>query len=369
MRYDAITLDTNIFTDNGYRLESGLLAELSQFKNDFPKFVLSEVVQRELRRHLVAAVSEQRTKLLTAAKRAKNAQLLPQADLDTITRICEAAATPDETVSARLKSFAAETGMQIIGTTDIALEAVLQRYFSTSPPFEPHGEKKKEFPDAIALMSLEKWATENNFRVLAVSKDGGWSSFAQASEHIVVVKDLKEALSVFQEQHTQARAFVTSLIDAARSGQAGSFVSELKDTITKTLSLVDLTAYFRTDEEVNYDSIDAAVTDIELSTKSGEASVSIVRTGANKIVFTVLAKVTIHASTEFTFIAWDEDHGQRTYESHTEEVEDWFKTDLLIELHTLGFFPEIVRVEMVDIPREIDFGRVESLSHYDARHD
>ncbi|MPZ35790.1 MAG: hypothetical protein GEV13_33325 [Rhodospirillales bacterium] len=116
MRYDAITLDTNIFADNGYRLESGLLAELSQFKKDFPKFVLSDVVHRELRLHLVAAVTDQRTKLLSAAKRARNAQLLSPSDVDTITKICEAAATPDVAVEGRLTKFAAETGLQIIGT-------------------------------------------------------------------------------------------------------------------------------------------------------------------------------------------------------------------------------------------------------------
>jgi hypothetical protein len=52
MEYDAITIDTNIFTQNGYFLEGGILGQMSQFKEGAATFVLSEIVIREIHRHL-----------------------------------------------------------------------------------------------------------------------------------------------------------------------------------------------------------------------------------------------------------------------------------------------------------------------------
>ena len=52
MQYDVITLDTNIFSRNGYYLEGGMLGQLSQFKEGSAKLVVSEIVLRELHSHL-----------------------------------------------------------------------------------------------------------------------------------------------------------------------------------------------------------------------------------------------------------------------------------------------------------------------------
>ena len=64
-----------------------------------------------------------------------------------------------------------------------------------SPPFEEPDKKKHEFPDAIALLSLEEWAEVNKTRILAVSCDRGWAAFAAESEWIVVDSDLASALA------------------------------------------------------------------------------------------------------------------------------------------------------------------------------
>lgn len=52
MKYDAITLDTNIFDENSLSLEGGMLQQLQQFKGGLAHFVLSEIVVREIHRHL-----------------------------------------------------------------------------------------------------------------------------------------------------------------------------------------------------------------------------------------------------------------------------------------------------------------------------
>jgi len=367
MPYDAITLDTNVFTENGYGLEHGLLAQLSQFKAGAPRFVLSDIVRRELCRHLLAAAAEHRRKLISTVKRARNSGLLPPSDVDTLVEICEAAAEPEDVVDERLATFAAATGMSIVEAEDIKLSEVLNRYFSAWPPFELHGDKKKEFPDAIALMSLDKWAVANGLRLLAVSNDRGWSAYAETSQYIDVQKDLATALSMFQEQHTQAQAFVTALIDAANKGRAKALLTELQDTVAELLSDIDVAAEFDSNEHVSHDTVGIKIDSLFLTGHDDNTSISIVRTGANRIVFTVLVTVNIWASTTFTFSDWADEQGTYNYDESSEEVDDWFETDLLIEIKTAGIFPAIVSVEMVHPPQEVNFGRVESTAYYEAR--
>ena len=52
MEYDAITLDANIFIRNALNLEGGMLQQLHQFKRGSVQFILSEIIIRELVKHL-----------------------------------------------------------------------------------------------------------------------------------------------------------------------------------------------------------------------------------------------------------------------------------------------------------------------------
>lgn len=52
MKYDAITLDTSIFDRYDLALEAGMLKQMEQFQGGNSQFVLSEIVIREVHRHL-----------------------------------------------------------------------------------------------------------------------------------------------------------------------------------------------------------------------------------------------------------------------------------------------------------------------------
>ena len=67
--YDAITVDTNIFDEQQLNLEGGLLKQLYQFKDGSPKFVLSEIVVREVGRHLQDRAQKTNTALSSAIAR------------------------------------------------------------------------------------------------------------------------------------------------------------------------------------------------------------------------------------------------------------------------------------------------------------
>jgi hypothetical protein len=62
MAYDAITIETNNLHHSGISLETGLLGQLEQFKDAPVDFVLSEIVTREVLKHLQQMAKDGRDK-------------------------------------------------------------------------------------------------------------------------------------------------------------------------------------------------------------------------------------------------------------------------------------------------------------------
>ena len=63
MQYQAITLDATVFGKNSWNLETGMLAQLRQFREASVQFILSEVVANELCKYLTAATKKARDEL------------------------------------------------------------------------------------------------------------------------------------------------------------------------------------------------------------------------------------------------------------------------------------------------------------------
>jgi hypothetical protein len=86
-------------------------------------------------------------------------------------------------------------------------------------------------------------------------------------------------------------------------------------------------------------------------------------------VFSVLATLTVSAEATFTFHGWEDEQGAYDYDESDIEHEDWFETDLLLDLQTSGIFPRITNIELLHPPEEIDFGSIESMAAYEASRD
>jgi PIN domain len=76
---------------------------------------------------------------------------------------------------------------------------LIQKYFQAKPPFSETGKKKNEFPDAIALMSLETWANKNQTKIIVVTSDNDWKNFCKSSERLLAIDDFAGALGLFQD--------------------------------------------------------------------------------------------------------------------------------------------------------------------------
>ncbi|MEH2035322.1 PIN domain-containing protein [Nostoc sp.] len=195
----AISLDTSIFKAEGLKLESGLLKQLGQFSDTSIKIIISEVVKNELLNHL----EEIPRSLYTDIDRLlKDAQTYCQfeGDIDLIKASLFQGRKPEEIAYDRLENFIETTSVEIIQVQDnVEVSELLNKYFKNKSPFAGTGKKKNEFPDAMALMSLESWAKKNMIKVLVISIDNDWKQYCTHSKNLVFLESLSKCFELFQE--------------------------------------------------------------------------------------------------------------------------------------------------------------------------
>ncbi|WP_206996539.1 PIN domain-containing protein [Trinickia mobilis] len=202
-RIGAIALDTEVFDAKQLNLETGLLKRVAQFVDSEITVLLPDVVASEVEAHLRQAASEAQGKLKRAMRLMEQAQLLSLVDGATpakqlLERIAEPAAAT-EVASERLAAWIERSGAVVLHAGEhVTLDQVLLRYFDAKPPFAASGPKKNEFPDAVALLTLEGWAEQQQRKVLVVSNDPDWVRYCATSPGLVVVRDLADALGAFQ---------------------------------------------------------------------------------------------------------------------------------------------------------------------------
>jgi hypothetical protein len=151
MEYDAITLDTNIFDQNGLHLEGGLLQQLNQFHEGSVEFILSEVVIREVLGHLRVQAQDALDRLRSAIRKARSSGVLTEEAAAKAGEIRDTASEAKTAATARLDKFIKDTTCAVVLAHDADMKQLIEMYFDAAAPFEVDVKKKSEFPDAIAL--------------------------------------------------------------------------------------------------------------------------------------------------------------------------------------------------------------------------
>jgi len=200
-QFGAITLDTSIFEAHGLKLESGLIKQLEQFKDDSTKLIISEIVQEELLSHLTEKTKEVKKNVEDSLRKAKEYWKFDSQEIEKVKKSLFDGYEVEEFVSERFDEFIENTSLEVIKAQDyLSVEDLIQKYFRAKPPFSETGKKKNEFPDAIALMSLESWAIKNETKIIAVTLDNDWKNFSKDSKYLYCTDDLAGALGLFQLQ-------------------------------------------------------------------------------------------------------------------------------------------------------------------------
>lgn len=198
--FQAITLDTSIFDSQGLKLESGLLKQLKQFRDSSTKLILSEIVKEEIFSHLKNKTEEVRKTFEKALKQIKEYWIIEDTEVQQAKDIVYKDQDASKKVAQnKLNKFIQDNCVQIIkAEKNVSISELIYKYFEAKPPFSTTGKKRNEFPDAIALMSLEALAKYNRTKIIAVTSDHDWINFCKESKYIVGLNDLGLTLGLFQ---------------------------------------------------------------------------------------------------------------------------------------------------------------------------
>ena len=186
--YSAITLDTNIYERYRFNFHGPLLQGIKRLPVDY---IVSEIVYLETERRIRNKHQESKNTLESARNLTKRFNLLEaeqQNFLDHALQIVSARNPAD-----RLIDYISNYTNDLIDAKGCDIKKLVISYFNQSPPFS-ESKKKTEFPDAIALESLETWAINNDKKILAISDDVDWLFFSEKSKYIDVISDLEIGL-------------------------------------------------------------------------------------------------------------------------------------------------------------------------------
>lgn len=360
-RIRALSLDTSAIDKQGRRLESGFLLQLGQFRDAESTLVLSDIVEQEAVAHLTKDATDARAELIKGLKSVRDSWTVLEARTTEIQQELVGATEPAEIARRRWQVFSERCGLEIASTSEFCAAGDLQqRYFEVKPPFENRADKKKEFPDAMALLSLEGWAKKNGTMILAVTLDKGWIAFCNESEHLVAVEDLGDALASFHRHDPGhflpniARAIAEGGDDFGIRKAIIDAVSEAADVITFELE-ADSGLGFEEDE------VEVKIKDVKIRLDDPAEDVEAIDRAEDYLVIRFVADVTADVVGHFSFTKWDSvDREDIPFGSGSASTEEEFPVEVLVTLagNTHSGI-EIDRVEVLPYKGYAHLGEIE----------
>lgn len=365
MVYRALTIDTNVAYGGGFDFEHGLLRQLQQFSGSADRFILSAVVEAEILKRLQEMNVSTSDKFLRVAQDALARGLLSDAEAPAVHALSAAMIEPNLAARKRLDTFVTATGAAIV-PADLAATSDLVRLYTTPlPPFEATGPKKTEFPDAIALLSLEAWGRENG-PVLAVSKDKGWRDYAAKSPLIDVVDDLADALAIFQEQAAAEKAAraVAGLLGQIQAGALPDLATALRSRIETRAEEIDPDIEAHSYHEMELELASVTFTDYELSAAAEDGfDVTVVRVEDDLVAVTTPVVVHVSFEVAISLMHWDSIDREYVYlGTQYQSVDTNLYYDALITFNGDLATPDeldIDDVELVNGNASIELGEIE----------
>lgn len=298
----AIALDTSVFDANRRLLEGGLLRRLEQFDASDVQVLIPDVVTREVTAHLTREAEKARTVLQRGIRLAASERLMPNGEQAQLEAIAAQAGDAGEVSKARLDAWLQRTAAHVLDTAArVELRTVMDRYFTAQPPFATTGEKKHEFPDAVALLALEHWAHERRTKVLVVSTDPDWQRFCAASRGLVCVTDLRDALGGFQTE--TARFAARRLAELSAGNDKLGLVDALVNALTNQGHKIRFDVEADSSFEFSEDVVEPDFEDVELPAEDEEFEA--VDYGDGEVVVNVRAIALATMTSHFEFSKWD----------------------------------------------------------------
>lgn len=329
--FAALSIDSNILRGQRYNFDGGILKQLEQFDGSIIPIIQPDVVHREGLKHLTAEI-DQHLKSARSSLKALSKYIPSASASDHLSEKLNSTTVASQMATERFQSFYSKVNGQVISASKVNVNELMDIYFNTLPPFENKAEKKSEFPDAIALLSLECWASENDKVMVVVSKDKGWHAYAKNSQWLHVVSELPHALSLFQP-HTKITKVIERLRKDGALENSGPLYEKIMTALSNATANMEPEIQASSFHHYEYDDLQLEYVDhqLALASDTDELLVNIVSIEDNSAVIGIKALVTVHATASFNFSQYDSiDKDYVSLGGVEASVETTYETDVLI---------------------------------------
>lgn len=249
------TIDTSIFCSNHFRFEGDQLSGFCVgYKN--ARFVLPKIIYDEALNKYIELLTEEHKKATEALKSFPDAKCIKDClnHLNALNIKTECTTIFD--------NFLINKKTTII-SNDIDINSILDSYFSSTIPFRNTKNKKNEFPDAIALNSLERYAIKNNSTLIIISTDNDWIDYCKASSSVFYIEYKKELLKEI--------TFLFKQLNANDNAIAKTFKQYLSSSKCKyDLSTIEnaIATFFEDTSTIECDAISSFALDMDIEIES-----------------------------------------------------------------------------------------------------
>ncbi len=321
------SVDTSIFVQNRFRFDAEPLIGLNLAHEKF-QFILPQIIYDEVLKKYKEYLETQKNIAVESLKR------FPPSD-----RITECLGflngmrvetTCRETFDRFLKNKE-----NIVFDNKINLNRLLSLYFNCSPPFGKKEDKKYEFPDAIALQSLEMFAEDKKYNIVVISNDADWKNYCEKSVRLYGIDYnknlLRECLFIFKAEvrYAQLEKDVNSYISDGFFVEPREHMSSMISDFFDDTSIVECEVSTYLLYEIEVSSIDVDFIDFENSkwTIVEKDSETVTANGL------IPVQITCHADVDLT--TWDSiDKEYIAIDSVQTEKQE----EVLVEIHMRLFW-------------------------------
>lgn len=306
---ETLYIDTSIFESNNF-FEGHRIKQLYRLsKNGKIKIVLPELTYDEIRNRLHINIKSSIERFDKYRKDTRVLRNIPSiqdrfndVDLNIIL----------EESDNMLKSTFNDSKIVIIDYQELNIKCVFNKYFQEEFPFSS-GKKKNEFPDAFALYSIEKWASENSTKVNLFSNDQDLLKYH--SENLIIHENFDEYINNKIREEQEYEAIISKVDKFIKEEQHDilSFVSEwVKDQLNDTSIYLDITNWLEV-YDVDVTNVESEIAEYEIMEFNDEYIA---------VQFKMLIRYVVDLSID------DEDYMIKDY-----DTKEWIFLDTTVKTH------------------------------------
>ena len=329
--------------------------------------VISEIVVREIfkvRKQMAQkGLGKQRSVLQSLEK----SGMLSEAKVVELWGLFEEMPSAETHAKAEIDAFLAACGADVIPADTIKVSDVVGSYFHQAPPFSSKG-KKNEFPDAIALLSLEAWAETNDEVILAVSNDGDWKTYCESSERFGLKEDLGDAIASLAADAEAYLPLAKAVVEDLRKNPQGVAGEDFENALEFSVSNAFVFAEFDGPMPGEAEEVFLTLSSFDLLPDDDLEDVELMQMADDRFVARVPIMVKALLTALVSFSVYDSVDKDRVPMGSAEVERDVeFPASVLIHAHKEGDEDDgqddsewrIDRVELVDDPSGFDIGFVD----------